>query len=124
MNSALNFSPNLYSLLSSTGLYYRQLFVDKGLLMSEDSPKPLRTVRSKKERMAFMDKEILDVEGAALILGVSSTTIYTLARKGEIPATRVGREWRFARSNLIQWVVNGSQAAQIAAALHRKRGKR
>ncbi|MGE3537320.1 MAG: helix-turn-helix domain-containing protein [Candidatus Tectimicrobiota bacterium] len=71
-----------------------------------------------------MDKEILDVEGAALILGVSSTTIYTLARKGEIPATRVGREWRFARSNLIQWVVNGSQAAQIAAALHRKRGKR
>jgi hypothetical protein len=29
-------------------------------------------------------------------LGVSTTTIYNLARKGEIPATRVGREWRFA----------------------------
>jgi len=49
-----------------------------------------------------MDKEILDVEGAAILLGVSPTTIYNLARKGEIPATRVGREWRFARSNLLQ----------------------
>ena len=49
-----------------------------------------------------VDKEILDVEGAAILLGVSTTTIYNLARKGEIPATRVGREWRFARSNLLQ----------------------
>ena len=49
-----------------------------------------------------MDKEILAVEGAAILLGVSTTTIYNLARKGEIPATRVGREWRFARSNLLQ----------------------
>lgn len=92
--------------------------------MSEDSLKPARTVRSKKERMAFMDKEILDVEGAALILGVSSTTIYNLARKGEIPATRVGREWRFSRSNLVQWVVNGSQADQLKAALRRSGRKR
>ncbi|MGE3537790.1 MAG: helix-turn-helix domain-containing protein [Candidatus Tectimicrobiota bacterium] len=71
-----------------------------------------------------MDKEILDVEGAALILGVSSTTIYNLARKGEIPATRVGREWRFSRSNLVQWVVNGSQADQLKAALRRSGRKR
>ena len=48
----------------------------------------------------MMDKEILDVEGAATLLGVSTTTIYNLAHKGEIPATRVGREWRFARTNL------------------------
>lgn len=92
--------------------------------MSEDSAKPSRKVRTKQERIAFMDKEILDVEGAALILGVSSTTIYNLARKGEIPATRVGREWRFSRSNLVQWVVNGSQADQLTAALRRSGRKR
>jgi excisionase family DNA binding protein len=57
----------------------------------------------------MMDKEIVDVEGAATLLGVSTTTIYNLARKGEIPATRVGREWRFARANLIAWVANGSR---------------
>jgi len=67
------------------------------------------------------DKEILDVEGAATRLGVSTTTIYDLARNGEIPATRVGREWRFSRSNLMQWVVNGAAADQLRVALSRGR---
>ena len=46
---------------------------------------------------------------------------YNLARKGDIPATRVGREWRFARSNLIAWVANGSAADQLSVALSRGR---
>ena len=73
--------------------------------------------KSREERIAAMDKDILDVERATALLGVSARTIYTLARKGTIPATRVGREWRFARRNLIAWVANGSQADQLAAAL-------
>ena len=73
------------------------------------------------QRIAAMDREILDVEGAAALLGVSPRTIYTLAHKGEIPATRVGREWRFARQNLIAWVANGSQADQLATALRHGR---
>lgn len=68
-----------------------------------------------------MDEEILDVEGAAWALGVSSRTIYNLARKGKIPAMRVGREWRFARQNLREWVANSSQADQVAAALRNGR---
>lgn len=68
-----------------------------------------------------MDKEILDVEGAATLLGVSTTTIYHLARQGNIPATRVGREWRFARQNLIQWVANGSEADKLTAVLRNGR---
>ena len=65
------------------------------------SSKPKKPKTARWQRIAMMDKEILDVEGAATLLGVSTTTIYNLARKGEIPATRVGREWRFARTNLI-----------------------
>jgi len=76
---------------------------------------------TREERIAAMAPEILDVEGAAILLAVSSSTIYSLARQGKIPATRVGREWRFARSNLIQWVANGSQADQVTALL--KNGK-
>ena len=79
-------------------------------------PKP-----SREERTAGMDEEILDVEGAARALGVSSRTIYDLARKGKIPAMRVGREWRFARKNLREWVANSSQADQVAAALRNGR---
>ena len=76
---------------------------------------------TREQRMAEMDTEILDVEGAAKALGVSTRTIYNLARKGEIPAMRVGREWRFARKNLIDWVANGSQADQLANALRNGR---
>ena len=79
-------------------------------------PKPTRA-----ERSAQMDEEILDVDGAARALGVSTRTIYNLARKGEIPAMRVGREWRFALKNLREWVANASQADQVAAALRNGR---
>jgi excisionase family DNA binding protein len=74
------------------------------------------------ERIANMDKEILDVAGAARVLGVYVTTVYALARKGEIPATRIGREWRSSPKNLIQWVTNGTQVDQIRAALRNAKG--
>jgi excisionase family DNA binding protein len=93
-------------------------------LGSEEKPRKSTPKMARWQRIAAMDKEILDVEGAAALLGVSSRTIYTLARKGEIPATRVGREWRFARQNLIAWVANGSQADQLAAALRNGRAAR
>jgi excisionase family DNA binding protein len=83
------------------------------------NPKKSKTARW--QRIAMMDREILDVEGAATLLGVSTTTIYNLVRKGDIPATRVGREWRFARTNLIQWVANGAAADQLSMALSRGR---
>jgi PTS system nitrogen regulatory IIA component len=73
------------------------------------------------ERIAAMDEEILDVDGAARILGVSTKTVYNLARKGEIPAMRIGREWRFALKNLREWVANASKADQLSAALRNGR---
>ena len=76
---------------------------------------------SRAERLAAMDEEILGVEGAARVLGVSTRTVYTLARKGDIPAMRIGREWRFARRNLVDWVANASQADQLSVALRNGR---
>lgn len=73
--------------------------------------------RSREQRLAVMEKDILDVEGAAALLGVSTRTISNVPRRGAIPATRVGRAWRCARRNLITWVANDSQADQLAAAL-------
>jgi len=40
------------------------------------SPKPKKPKTTRWQRIAMMDKEILDVEGAATLLGVSTTTIY------------------------------------------------
>ena len=76
--------------------------------------KKTKQARSRAQRIAAMDPAILDVKGAAELLGVSTTTIYSLARKGQIPATRVGREWRFARQKLIAWVAADSEAPLLA----------
>jgi len=92
---------------------------------SESRAQKCTLKKSREERIAAMDKDILDVEGAATLFGVSTRTIYTLARKGAIPATRVGREWRCARRNPIAWVANGSQADQLATVLcHGRAAKR
>lgn len=81
-------------------------------------------VAVRRKRIAAMTKEILDVHGAAELLGVSPWTIYQLARKGTVPGTRVGKEWRFARATLIGWVANGAQADQIRTLLSKARPAR
>jgi excisionase family DNA binding protein len=73
------------------------------------------------ERIAAMDEKILDVEGAARVRGVSTRTVYTLARKGEIPAMRIGRKWRFVLRNLREWVARASKADQLTTALRNGR---
>lgn len=37
-------------------------------------------------------------------LKVNPRTIYRLIRTGELPAIRVGRQWRFRRSDLTEWL--------------------
>jgi excisionase family DNA binding protein len=71
-----------------------------------------------------MDKAILDVEGAAALLGVSKATVYALAQKRAIPATKVGREWRFGRQPLIAWVESGGHAEQLQALLSKARPRK
>ena len=61
------------------------------------------------KRIEGMAPEILDVEGAARLLGVSTRTIYKLAGERAIPAAKVGKEWRFSRKRLIEWVTQGAE---------------
>ena len=67
----------------------------------------------KRARLGRAHEMILDVEGAVSLLGVSKHTIYRLISKNKLPTTKVGREWRFHRPTLIQWVAAGSNATQI-----------
>ena len=68
-----------------------------------------RTFELREKRTAAMDKEILDVPRAASLLGLSEAAVYYLARKGEIPARKVGREWRFARTNVVNWIARDTK---------------
>jgi len=47
---------------------------------------------------------LLDTEEAAKLLRIHPKTLRRSARLGEIPATRIGRLWRFRASVLNQWL--------------------
>ena len=47
------------------------------------------------------DAEILTADEAARLLRVSTKTVLSLARDGELPGEKVGRAWRFVRSDLL-----------------------
>jgi excisionase family DNA binding protein len=48
--------------------------------------------------------EVLTADEAADLLRVSTKTILTLAREGALPGEKVGRAWRFLRSDLLEYV--------------------
>lgn len=51
-----------------------------------------------------MTDEILTLPEVAQLLKVAEKTVYTMAQKGELPAFKVGGQWRFRRVDLDQWI--------------------
>lgn len=49
----------------------------------------------------------LSVEEIAKHLGVSKETIYRWVEKEKIPASKVGRQWKFKVSEVDDWVKTG-----------------
>lgn len=54
-----------------------------------------------------MDKEILTLEEAAELFGVSIKTFIKLLKEEKVPGRKIGREWRFSRKALIDWLSSG-----------------
>jgi excisionase family DNA binding protein len=55
--------------------------------------------------------EIMTVVEVARFLRVPKSTVYKLARLGELPASKIGKHWRFLRRDIHQWMHSRSQAA-------------
>ena len=72
------------------------------------SPLP-RVGRSKKGAKAVEHKEVMSAEEAADFLGFRVYTIREKARAGEIPGRKVGKEWRFSKRVLLEWLEEGSR---------------
>ncbi len=53
------------------------------------------------------DREILNIEEAAALLGVSIKTFNKVLHSEKMPARKIGREWKFSRRALISWVGEG-----------------
>ena len=50
------------------------------------------------------EQEVLTADEAAALLRVSTKTVLALARAGSLPGEKVGRAWRFVRSDVLDYV--------------------
>lgn len=67
---------------------------------SEYSPAILFTTEKENDRM----EEIMTPSEVATLLKIHLKTVYKLAEKGVIPGNRIGRSWRFSRSDVLELV--------------------
>jgi excisionase family DNA binding protein len=66
--------------------------------------------------MVEYEKLVTEKE-AADFLGVRVCTVQLLARRGKLPARKVGRYWRFRLSELHKWATDGSNAHETEKAV-------
>lgn len=54
----------------------------------------------------------IGIEEAAKHLGVTKDTIRNWIKKTDIPACKIGKLWKFKRSELDEWVKSGKSAIE------------
>jgi len=63
-----------------------------------------------------MFEPLLNDEEAAALLGIHPKTLQRMARKGEIPAYRVRRSWKYRASELDNWLRSRAHSQRQSAA--------
>ena len=63
------------------------------------------------DRHLAADGEILTVLEVAHFLRVPKSTVYKLARLGVLPASKIGKHWRFLRRDIQGWMQRGPHHA-------------
>lgn len=59
--------------------------------------------------------EVLTAADAASLLRVSSKTVLSLARAGVLPGEKVGRAWRFLKSDVLAYVRGSHNVRDVSA---------
>lgn len=54
----------------------------------------------------------MTVKEVASMLRVSQQTLYKMIEQGEIPALRIGTQWRFERERVVAWIQQGGSTSQ------------
>ena len=50
------------------------------------------------------DNQVLTLEELARYLKIPKSTLYKLVQEGRIPGQKLGKQWRFARRAVDQWL--------------------
>lgn len=61
-------------------------------------------------------EQLLTLKEAADLLGIHWKTLESQARRGQIPATKIGKRWRFRTSVLNDWVAARFTPANVESA--------
>ncbi len=67
------------------------------------------TTRVSLDSVSPSESEILTVSEVARFLRVPKSTVYKLARLGELPASKIGKHWRFLRRDIHEWMHGRTQ---------------
>lgn len=62
---------------------------------------------------------LLTIEEVATYLNVSKETVYKMTQRAEIPALKVGTQWRFEQASVDEWLKSNSN--QKSKPLSRKK---
>jgi excisionase family DNA binding protein len=54
--------------------------------------------------MYEMTEKLMTLEELGEYLRINKITLYRLVQNGEIPASKVGRQWRFKQSEIDRWL--------------------
>lgn len=61
--------------------------------------------------MSKIEKQWISIEELSEYLGISAVTIRFWIRSGkDIPAVRIGRQWRFRISDIDEWIKSGKSS--------------
>jgi excisionase family DNA binding protein len=60
-----------------------------------------------------LEQDVMAAEQAAEFLQTGRNTLLRKARRGELPAAKLGREWRFRRADLDAWLIRGGEAYEV-----------
>ena len=83
-----------------------------------------KAVREELDARGDLNRDVLTAEEVAALLSVHPKTVTKLVTREGMPAHRLGREYRFSRSEITAWleeraVKPGSQTARHAESLRR-----
>ncbi len=62
--------------------------------------------------------DVMNLDEASRYLRIKRRTLYSLAARGEVPAAKIGGQWRFRRSQLDGLFGGGGQPAAEPRAEH------
>ena len=61
------------------------------------------------------DDAFLTTEEVLQYLQLNLKTVYRLVKAGQLPAVRVGRQWRFRRRDIDAWLANASRTQAVSS---------